>query len=90
MTSNEVVLSQATTLIFETTEGNYGKLQIKEITGNEFEVRFAIFNADVSIKIHSDGTNKCVESDFEIMLDKNKNKLKITPKDQSKCFVLGW
>ena len=90
MHSTVCELPPASTFIFETNAGYFGKMQIKEINKNGYEIRYAIFNTDGSIKTHSNGTGILLEDDFEIHADKNNFKLIITQKNQSKCFVLGW
>lgn len=90
MISDEVELTRAKTLLFKTNSGDFGKMQIKKLEKDDYKIRFVVFNTDGTIKTFSDGTNKMPENDFEITDVENNNKLKITPKDQSKYFVLGW
>lgn len=88
--NNSVELPRYSTAIFETNNGNFGKLQISKINKNEFEVRYMLFNTDGSVKTYSDRTPTFLENDFKIVTNKNKSKIEITPKGEAKCFVLGW
>jgi len=90
MAETEVQLQQAATLIFKTNSGDFGKMQIKEISETGYKIRYTVFNTDGSIQTHSNGISNLLENDFEIIADENYYKLKVNPRDRAKCFVLGW
>ena len=90
MLNTTVELPRYSTAVFETNNGDFGKIQISKIDKNGFEMRYMVFNSDGSVKIYSDGTTSLLENDFEIITGKNSSKIKITPKAEAKCFVLGW
>ncbi len=83
-------LPQSSTLIFETNDGEFGKMQIEEINKNGYKIRYVIFNYDGTIKAHSNGTDNLPENNFDIAPNDSNFKLIVTPKSKTKCFVLGW
>ncbi|NOR73843.1 MAG: hypothetical protein GQ525_01655 [Draconibacterium sp.] len=90
LAGNETMLPQSSTLIFETNSGDFGKMQIEQINKDGFKIRFVVFNPDGTIKTHSNKGDNFMENDFEITPNENNSKLIVTPKNKTKCFVLGW
>jgi len=87
MTSAEIELPVYRSLIFETNDSFFGKMQIKSID-NDCTLRFIVFDHDGLIKSFSNGSSAPLTEDFDFNLSKE-NKLKIIPKGKAKCFVLG-
>ncbi len=90
LSSEEVALLPAGTLIFKTAVGYPGKMQIKDINKDGFEYRYVVFNHEGTIRSFSDGTQNGLSEDFDIRPDKDNYKLIIKPKDKAEAFVLGW
>lgn len=88
LSDNTVDLTMARTLIFETQNGELGKLQLKEISESKYEIRYVVFSQDGTIKFYSDGTTEMPGDDFRIF--NNENKLTISPIGKARCFLLGW
>jgi len=83
-------LPRYSTAIFETNEGDFGKLQITQIDKNGFELQYVVFASDGTIKKYSTGTNELLKDDFDFAPNKSNSKIEITPKDNATCLVLGW
>ncbi len=83
-------LPRYSTAIFETNDGDFGKLQIIQIDKNGFKLQYVIFNSDGTIKKYSAETNELLKDDFNFVQNKNHSKVEITPKGKARCLVLGW
>ncbi len=90
MLSEKTELPRYSTAIFETNDGDLGKLQITQIDKNGFKLQYVIFNSDGKIKKYSAGTTELLKNDFGFTPDKSHSKIEITPKGKAKCLVLGW
>ncbi len=83
-------LPRYSTAIFETNDGDFGKMQITQIDDNGFEIQYVVFHSDGTIKNYSAGTDKLLKDDFGFAHDKSNSKIEIMPKGKAKCSVLGW
>jgi len=90
LSENQCELPPAGTLIFKTNDNHWGKMQIKQIDKNGYEVRYAVFNDDGTILKFSDGSGDFLKNDFNLAVDDSQYKLIITPKDSAICSVLDW
>ncbi len=88
--SDKTELPRYSTAIFETNEGDFGKLQITQIDKNGFKLQYVVFNSDGTIKKYSAETNELLKDDFDFVQNKNRLRIEITPKGKAKCLVLGW
>ncbi len=90
LSANKTELIQSSTLIFETSSGDFGKMQIEHMNKDGYKIRYAIFNIDGAIKTYSDKTDDIPGNDFDMAPDDDNYKLIISPKNNAKCFVVGW
>ncbi|MCF6331716.1 MAG: hypothetical protein L3J11_00415 [Draconibacterium sp.] len=90
LSTSKTELPQSSTLIFETNSGDFGKMQIEQINKDGYKIRYVVFNSGRTIKTHSNKGDNLLENDFTIASNESNFKLIITPKNEAKCFVLGW
>ena len=86
--NTEQTLPKFSTAFFKTFKGEYGKMQITEISKDGFNYQFIIFNNNCLIKEYNKETNNGLASFFEIKLDKNNSKLIIKPLKKSKILII--
>jgi len=89
LVATSVELSKYQTTIYQTTGGDYGKMQLVSVEEGSYLIRYALFNNNGFIKEYSDGSSSFLTEDFEIIINENTNKLELVPKQKAKCFVLG-
>jgi hypothetical protein len=87
---NKTELLQSSTLIFETSIGDFGKMQIEHMNKEGYKIRYAVFNSDGTIKTYSDKIDDIAGNYFDMAPDDDNYKLIISPKNNAKCFVVGW
>jgi hypothetical protein len=90
MLKKPLSLPHYATVIFKTSSGEFGKMQIKKIDKNGFELRYVLFNTDGLIKEYSQSTKKILKNSFKIEKENSNYKIKLTPINNAKCLVLGW
>ena len=90
LSANKTELFQSSTLIFETSSGDFGKMQIEHMNKDGYKIRYAVFNFDGTIKTHSDKIDNIAGNYFDMAPDDDNYKLIISPKNNAKCFVVGW
>ena len=83
-------ISGSATLIFETNNGNFGKLQNEFINDSEFIIRYVIFDKSGNIKKYSLGEKEVLLNDFNFKLHKDWRRLIISPKGKTKCLSIEW
>ena len=67
----------------------YGKVQINKIEDGHFSYRYIAFGDEEEITGYSDDDSSALTKIFDIKTDKNNWKLILTPKNGTKCLVLG-
>jgi hypothetical protein len=92
--SEETKLGKYSTLIFSQENGYgdgetiYGKVQINEISENEYSYRYIVFDKNEDLTGYSEDVNDALTRMFDIKI--SNNNLIFTPKNKTKCMVLGW
>jgi len=89
MLNEHASLPQNSTAIFQTNNGEFGKMQITKTDKIGFELRYVLFTPNGTVKEYSEATSRLLKNDFKFKRDNN-NKIEIIPNNNAKCLVLGW
>lgn len=90
MLNEKTELPRYSTAIFETNDGEFGKMQITQIDNAGFKLQYVVFYSNGTIRTYSAGTTELLKDDFGFAPNKSNSKIEITPKGKAKCLVLGW
>lgn len=90
LASQPLNIDLSRTVIFQTSEGLFGKMQLASLVGSTYTVRFAIFDKDGRVQRYSDGSSNLLPKDFKLKFDNKTSKLQLIPLGKAKCFTLGW
>jgi len=84
----EQKLPKYSTAFFKTSNGNYGKMQITEVSTENFNYQYIIFNDKGLIKEYNKKTNNGLAEFFNIKPDKYGYNLIITPLKESAILII--
>ena len=86
--NKELTIPQYSTVLFKTSDGDYGKMQSTKISKEEFYYQYVIFNKDGIIKEYSENSNNGLDKFFNIKLNTKNYKLIMTPIKKSKLLII--
>jgi hypothetical protein len=89
MFNKKITIYPTPILMFITNSGDFGKMQIENLYEDGYKLRYVLYNGDGSIKEYSTETDNFLNDDFSIKINKNHDKLIVTPKDDAKCMFTG-